>query len=157
MTKTLDVIAQERGLNTWQKLLSFIDGKKVKTLKKRSGHNYPESFVVSIKSNYDSYKNNTTISNFTASITLGNIVKGSTSTSGIYLDEIIVVGNSVNDFKEELKELYKEENDLKIKIDLMEKFELEEFDDLMLKAYKIYQNLDCSTADQFKSIYKSLL
>jgi len=157
MKKSLDIILQERGINTYQGLLKFIDGKRVETVKKRSGHNYPASFVVSIKSNYDAYKNNTSIQNFGTSHTLGNIAKGSNITAGIYLDEIIILGNTIDDFKQELKELYKEENDLKIKIELMEKFGLDSFDDLMLKAYKIYQSLDCTTEDQFKSIYKSLL
>ncbi len=158
--KTVYQLLQEKGINTWEGLINLLEGKKVKVIAKASGNNYPETFTISIKKNYDAYRVNRSISAFGATMTLSDICKGKVY-GGIYLQEMVLCNNTLKELKEELQELEtkfnKEKEEIEEKVHILEKFDLDEFDELMFRANKVYKNLGLTSAEEFKQVYKSLL
>lgn len=160
MKKNLYQEIVNKGINNWHDLINFLDGKKVKFTDDKSKGSYPSRFTLNFKSNYDSVRRLTSITTFQETTILTNVCAGKTYTS-LYFRDLMFVGDSLDSLKEELKELeenfFKRKEELNSKIELLEKFELDEYNEIMLKAYKIYKNLNLSGKEDFTKVYKSLL
>lgn len=141
--------------------MAFLEGKRIKTVANTGGHNYPATFIFSVKTNNKTYQNNTTLTTFMPTSALSNIAKDYTSGNSIYFREMTLAAFTLSELKEDLeketKNFFDYKKDIESKIELLEKFGLDEYDDNILKAQKIYKALGLETKEEFQKVYKSIL
>jgi hypothetical protein len=161
MEKNISQILIEKGISTWAKACEYLEGKKIKVIGRTSGHQYPDRFVFTIKTQNNNLKTHQLLNSFPPTTGIANIGKGLNYSGSIYFQDMTIDCSSLEDLKSELgvltKTFNKEEAELKMKIEILERFDLDEFDDNMLKAHKIFTSLGLSTNDEFKKVYKSIL
>jgi len=158
--KTVYQTIKDKGITNWRDLMSFLEGKTAKVITRVDGNNYPDTFVISFKNNYSNNRNSTTNVTFASNTSFADISKGRVSNS-IQLSNFSIQDCTLEGLKKELSELQKnfdkEVRELEEKIEILERFDLDEWDELLLRANKVFKNLGLETAEEFKKVYKSLL
>lgn len=158
--KTAYETIKHKGIVNWKDLITFLEGKTARVTTKVDGNNYPDTFVISFKNNYANNRTSSGTVTFASNTSLSDISKGRVSNS-IQLSNFSIQDCTLAGLKKELTELQKnfdkEVNELEEKIQTLEKFDLDEWDELLLRANKVFKNLGLETAEEFKKVYKSLL
>lgn len=130
----LDYLVKNNKLNS-ESIFKLLEGRKVKICISKiqsSGHNYPSEFIVT-----RNLQGRLSSGSITTSSILSNIAVNSNGDylgkGAIYLHEILVPLNTIEDLKLDLEKINSQKSEIEGKIKLLEELGLEEYDDKIIK------------------------